>query len=507
MANIREILYQSIKGFSQRKIARSHNISRQAVAKYILLGIASGLSKNTDSKELDDIALKICQDVKSNISVKRHVMDLLTTQTDKISEWLKEPNMTHTQIQRLLSLEGVCVSRRSINRFIERNLCKQKCTVHLKTEPGAEGQVDFGYVGMMTHKDGALRRTYASIMTLSHSRYRYVEFVTSQNAVSWAQLHVNAFEFFKGVPKCILLDNLKAGVIKADIYDPVLNASYSELSRFYGFVIDPAKVYKPAHKGKVERSVRIVKEQLIAGKSYSSIEQANIEAKQWCKNDIAKRICTSTGKTPEQVFEEEEKGALLPLPQGFFDCPMWVVAKVHKDHHFTVKGNFYSCPTQYIGKEIEVRIGLRTISAYYQHKIIKTHPRSLDKGQWITDTKDYPESALSYLENDFERCLEESTKIGPAAQTIIKHCSDSGGKVNLRKAQGILRLQDKYNSKRLEKACKRALTFNNYSYGCILNILSKDLDNVVSIIYQDARSASYIRTEEEYSSSMEANYE
>ena len=92
------------------------------------------------------------------------------------------------------------------------------------------------------------------------------------------------------MPARIILDNLKAGVIKSDIYDPTLNETYSELSRFYGFTIDPAKPYKPEHKDKVERSIRIVKEQLIAGKTYLNVKQANAEAINWCKNEISDRV-------------------------------------------------------------------------------------------------------------------------------------------------------------------------------------------------------------------------
>jgi transposase len=105
---------------------------------------------------------------------------------------------------------------------------------------------------MMRNNDGNLRKTYAFVMTLSHSRYRYVEFVFSQNQVTWSQLHINAYKFFCGTPLRIILDNLKAGVIKPDIYDPTINETYAELSRFYGFAIDPAKAYKPEHKGSVE---------------------------------------------------------------------------------------------------------------------------------------------------------------------------------------------------------------------------------------------------------------
>ena len=155
----------------------------------------------------------------------------------------------------------------------------------------------------MQDAEGKNRKLYAFVMTLSHSRYRYVEFTFSKNQVSWAQLHINAFNFFSGVPNRIILDNLKAGII---IYDPTLNETYSELSRFYSFTIDPPKVFKPEHKGKVERSIRIVKEQLIAGKSYHDIIEANSEAIKWCKNEISYMVCTTTGSKPIDLYLFEE---------------------------------------------------------------------------------------------------------------------------------------------------------------------------------------------------------
>lgn len=228
---------------------------------------------------------------------------------------------------------------------------------------------------MMKDQNGKLRKTYIFVMTLSHSRYRYVEFTNSQNQLTWAQLHINAFQFFGGVPAIIVLDNLKSGVIQPNIYDPTLNETYSELSRFFGFAIDPTKVYTPEHKGKVERSIRIVRERLLAGRSYEDVSIANTEARKWCHDEISHRVCSSAGAKPIDIFKSEEKDKLIQLPLSSFDMPEWTVGKVHKDHHFVVKGNFYSVPTKYIGKEISIRIGLKTISAYYKYKIIKTHPR------------------------------------------------------------------------------------------------------------------------------------
>ena len=91
-----------------------------------------------------------------------------------------------------------------------------------------EAQVDYADVGVMFGK-----KTYIFVMTMSYSRHRYVEFVHSQNVESWVQSHMNAFDFFGAVPHTVVIDNLKSGVIKPDIYDPVLNKSYAELARHY----------------------------------------------------------------------------------------------------------------------------------------------------------------------------------------------------------------------------------------------------------------------------------
>ncbi len=512
MATIREVLYQHIKGVSTRSIAKSFCLSRNTVKKYLTAAKTKNIEKTISDKRLNEIAINIENSLYQKPQKRQSsVVESLTKHKQEIESWLSQRNMTQTQIQRLLSMDGVEVSNRSINRFIKKEFPKSpKSTVHLITEPGQEGQVDFGYVGHMSDKDGKARKAYVFVMTLSHSRYRYVEFTFSQDQISWAQLHINAFIFFGGVPMRVMLDNLKAGVIKADIYDPTLNETYSELSRFYGFTIDPNKSYSPQHKGKVERSIRIVKEQLIAGKSYQTIEAANIYAKKWCAEIVSHRVCSSNGAKPVAVFIEEEKAQLLPIPSESFDIAIWTVCKVHNDHHFTVKCNFYSVPTKYIGCDVNVRVGIKTVSAYYQHKVIKTHPRNYGRGQWITDIQDYPKSALYHLANTPSQCLEKAEAIGEATYKLIQENVSCGSKKGLRKSQAILRLADKYGNKRLESACSRSNTYTNYSYQCLVKILEQNLDQRTESNYvkriKSSKDSAYIRPSEEYTSDMEVNY-
>lgn len=231
--------------------------------------------------------------------------------------------MTVTQMVRLLSELGETISEGSLRNYVKANLkARQKTTLHIVTKPGQQGQVDFGYVGLMrdsiTNKS---RKTYAFIMTLSHSRLRFVRFVFRQDVSTCIDYHIRAFNFFNGMPHTILLDNLKSGVNKPDIYDPLINRAYADLERHYGFIVDPAKVRIPRHKGKVERSVTIVKQQLIAGRNYDSIDTANRAAFDWCKNEIAHRVTRTTGETPWNLFIREETFALKSLPETDFECP------------------------------------------------------------------------------------------------------------------------------------------------------------------------------------------
>lgn len=513
MPTIREVLYQHAKGNSQRQISRSFDLSRDTIRKYLALAKQENFSILVSDDELNKIAIKVEEKLYKNEAIqKSSAMATLAKYKEEIGNWLSQRSITHTQIQRLLLAEGVKVSTRSINRYIEKEFPKiPRSTIHMKTEAGQEGQVDFGHVGTMQDISGKSRKLYVFVMTLSHSRYRYVEFTFSQDQVSWAQLHISAFNFFGGVPARIILDNLKAGVIKPDIYDPILNETYSELSRFYGFTIDPAKVYKPEHKGKVERSIRIVREQLIAGKLYQNITEANTEAIKWCKNEISHRVCSTTGSKPIDTFLLEEKECLIELTSGIFDMPIWTVCKVQKDHHFVAKGNFYSVPTKYIGEEITIRIGLKTVAAYYKHQIIKIHPRNYDNGKWITDEKDYPKSALYYLENTADKCLNSAKSIGDSTYQIIGKVVDSGSRIGLRKAQAILRLSETYGIDRLEAACLRAVAYDNYAYEAISNILKNKLDQQASQSLKvdkvkNIKASAYIRDSKEYSSDMEVNY-
>jgi transposase len=504
MIEISEILFRWVKGLKFKQIASSLGFSKNTVKRIVRQAEELGLS-------IEDTADKV-EEISSAMSVERYKQKapidssatILKEFDERIQNWLKEDSMTVKQISRLIQKNGVELSYSSVVRYVNANFLNQKTyCIPITTLPGEEAQVDYGYVGLMLDPiSNKMKKAQAFIMTLSYSRYRYVEFVFKQDAATWVQCHINAFNFFGGVPKAVVLDNLKAGVVAADIYDPTINKNYAGLERFYNFIADPAKVRTPEHKGRVERTVLIVKQQLIAGMIYKDINEANTYAKDWCKNINAHQVTRTTGESPAAMFERERE-FLLKLPSKVFDIAEWAEAKVHKDHHVVFRNNFYSLPTKYIGTEVWVKGGLRTIEIYQDNQLIKIHVRLEGKGKWQSDVNDYPESALRFLQNTPEKCLIDATAIGKATLEVINLILEHKSKQRLRKAQAILRLSAIFNAERLEKACLRACSYSNYSYESIKNILEKKLEEKAleeetPLIKSNSVNGDYLRPSSEY---------
>ena len=478
MIEIEEVLYRWQKGVSKRKIAKGLSISRNKVMKIIEEAERQGLSQNEGEGESGAMkeALRLLR--QPGAPRLTPAQDALSQYHTQIAEWLQMPYMTTTQMFKLLKEVGNKGSERSLRRYLQKHFPEApKSTVHLETIPGQQAQVDYGYVGVMVDPASQKKRKAdVFIMTLSHSRYRFVRFVFNQDIETWVDCHIRAFHFFGGVPATIMPDNLKTGIIKAEIYDPVINRTYGELERYYGFVCDPTKVRTPEHKGKVERNMQIVRQQVLAGRIFRDSEEANEAALKWCRYEIALQVTRTTGRTPWDLFIAEEKDKLHPLPIEDYDCALWQELKVHRDHHIVFEGSYYSVPTRYIGTLVWVRANKRMVDIYLDTQKIKTHARAQRRGEWITDKQDYPKGARIFLDQDKDYCLTQAQHVGPSTHQLLEQVLHVPTLVGQRKAQAILRLSDTYGLQRLEAACTRALAFGNDTYHSLKNILARGLD-------------------------------
>ena len=339
MIEINEVLYRWIQGMSIRSIVKSLGISRNTIRRIIAQAQQVGLRQDSAINEIEMKAAEMTLNKKYRCHAQEHI----ARYHEQIKVWRDVHHMTVKQMIRLFREQGKTVSEMSLYRYIHKHFAQlPSSTVHLETVPGRQAQVDFCYADMMVDPlSQKQRKAYAFVMILSHSRYRFVRFVFSQDTSTWIDCHIRAFHFFGGVPATVMLDNLKAGILKADIYDPTLNRSYGECERHYDFVCDPNKVRMAQHKGKVERSMPIICQQLLAGRHFKDIEDANAYALNWCRYDIGQHVTRTTGQTPWALFDTQEKASLKPLPTTDYECALWQELKVHRDHHVVFEGSYY----------------------------------------------------------------------------------------------------------------------------------------------------------------------
>ncbi len=133
--------------------------------------------------------------------------------------------------------------------------------IRIELPAGLEMQIDFDKVGLIDDPvTGRNRVVFAFCGLLSHSRLPLIQFVYTQDQSSFAESFIDMFEYNDGVTEIQSIDNLKAGVIKPDLYDPKLNRSLQEVIECYGSFIDPCRVGRSKDKGKVERMIPTARE-------------------------------------------------------------------------------------------------------------------------------------------------------------------------------------------------------------------------------------------------------
>ena len=248
-----EMVYQWHRGRSVRQIRDSLRMSRKTIRKYLRRLAEEGLSRERPLPEEDQLAQLVTSVVNPAV-FEQPARERIRPYHQQIVDWLSEPDMTIRQVQRLLEENHeLGVSYMSVHRYVRSHIqpLERPVTVRLHPPAGEQAQVDFGYAGLMRDPEsGKLRRAWAFILILSHSRHRFVRFVFRQDNPTWLDCHIRALKFFGGCPALIVLDNLKNGVLRPDLYDPTLNPAYAELERHYGFRGRPSQGGHGSSQGK-----------------------------------------------------------------------------------------------------------------------------------------------------------------------------------------------------------------------------------------------------------------
>jgi len=362
----------------------------------------------------------------------------------------------------------------------ERGVRAEDVAIPVETAPGEVAQVDFGYAGKRYDaQQGVMRRSWVFVMVLGHSRHMVAYLVFDQKIETWLALHVRAFEELGGVPRVIVPDNLKSAVIRSAFGvddEVVLNRSYRELARYYGFQIDPTPPRAPQKKGKVEAGVRYVRGNFLKAREPGDLREDQLALGIWLREVAGKRRHGATGRAPAEVFESEERTALIALPVRRWERVLWKKVRVHRDSHVQIEGGFYSAPWRLMGRELWARCTAHSIALYHEDERLCTHSR-VKRGKRATVEQHLPDHRRDLRHRSREYWEARAVRIGADTLGLVRDIFDSDDVLShLRQVQAIVTHLEGYPRERAEAASRRARHFRSHRYVAVKNILRQGLD-------------------------------
>lgn len=344
----------------------------------------------------------------------------------------------------------------SVKRFVRRLKQKsQKRYDRLEFLPGEEAQVDYGQGALTRHPiSSKYRRPRLFVMTLKYSRKSFRKVVWKSSKEVWSRLHEEAFRRFGGCPQYVVLDNLKEGVIKPDIYEPELNPVYSSLLSHYGVVADPARVGDPDRKGTVESAIQHTQDTALKGRRFESVDEQNKWLMHWEERWAATRIHGRAKRQVKEMFEEE-RPTLKPLPQFSFQFFKQETRTVWDDGCIQVGQSYYSALPAALYSEVIVRIydqGLELIDPKTL-KVFRRHKKATRPGAVLMPEED----RIYNPSRQTQSILKEAKQIGPCVHRLCELMFKEQGRVGQRRMRGIVALARKHKAELIDEACSIAL--------------------------------------------------
>ena len=388
-----------------------------------------------------------------------------------------EQGLSATRIyQDLCGEPGFAASYYSVRRFVGRLRQKSELPFRrLESLPGEEAQVDFGTGAPIHTPEGKRRRPWVFRIVLSYSRKAYSEAVYRQSTESFIQCLENAFQHFGGVPKRLVIDNLKAAVARADWYDPEVHPKLQSFATHYGTVFLPTKPYTPRHKGKVESGVKYVKCNALKGRTFTSLVEENQFLLDWEARVADTRIHGTTKRQVQKLFEEHEREVLLPLPVDRFAFFHEARRAVHRDGYVEVDKAYYSVPPEYVGRRLWVRWDGRLVRVFNDRwQQVAVHAKA-EPGRFRTAAEHIPKEKFSAVERGTDALLRQIAVIGPQTRQWAEAMIQARGVEGVRVLVGLKALAGKHDTEALEKACEIALSHGAYRLRPIRQLLKRQV--------------------------------
>lgn len=506
MLDIQRIIQLKAQGESNRSIGRLLGINRKTVNQYVQ-ALNSPDANFADLSQLDEdkLASRLPEAKVSSKPQSYHILQSLIPGYQKA---LKKPGFTYLSIwqdYRRQYPDGYGYTQ--FKEHLQKAFARQEASFHLEQTMGEKLLVD--YAGDRLHltdrTTGLKQPVEVFVAVLAGSGYTYVEASESQQKACFLTSIRHALEFIGGVPRMIVTDNLKAAVIRAHRYEPELNKDFKAFALHYNTAILPTRSRKPKDKALVENAVKLIYQRIyfeLKDRVFFDLESLN-QAIRPLLDLYNERMYQQRQTSRKQLFVEQEKALLTPLPEQAFWLLTYKQVTVQKNYHVFLSEDkhYYSVPFEFIGKKVELRYSAALVEIYYANKRIASHARSKKAAGFSTQLGHMP-AHHQYMQGwnvtgFLEWARAQDQLIHQYVEKVF--ALRAHPEQAYRSCWGIQRLGKVYGTERLKNACQRAMLFEQYGYKVLEAILKKNLDmpapespqQVCLPVHENLRGATY----------------
>jgi transposase len=347
--------------------------------------------------------------------------------------------------------------------------------LRLRTLPGEQGQVDWGHFGKI--RIGlALRVLWAFVMVLSWCRQIFLRFYLSAAMPSFVRGHVEAFDFFGGVPRVLLYDNLKSAVLERAGDAIRFHPTLLDVSAHYHYLPRPVAPARGNQKGRVERAIRYIRDSFFAARTFTDIGDLNAQALVWTEGIAADRLCPEDRQHTVRELFAEERGKLLTLPDNPYPTEERVVVEVGKTPYVRFDLNDYSVPHTHVRRSLVVLATPTTVRVLdpdlAQDVALCSHARSWDRDQQIEDPSHIESLVQHKRAGKQHRAIDRLHAAVPHSRAWLVAIAERGG--NLGSATwGLSKLLETETADHVDAAVEESLARGTPHLGAVRHVLDR----------------------------------
>jgi len=412
-------------------------------------------------------------DTRGGMGVRRVLPTLLDAYKPFIREMLeKHPRLRATRLFHMVKPRGYQGSYEPVKLYVRavRPRGRTEAFFRIETLPGEEAQVDWGLFGKLKVGD-AERQLCCFVMVLSHSRAVYARFALDMTMESFLRGHVCAFEALGGVPRRVLYDNLKSVVLERYGDAVRFHPRLLELAGHYHFAPTPCAPYRGNEKGKVERTIRYLRDSFFAARRFTGVPDLNAQLSTWI-SDVAMVRQWPGAKDNRRVVEVfgEEKPRLMPLPAGAFSTDVMRAVSSGKTPYVRFDSNDYSIPHTLVHKPLTLCASEEVVRILDGAEEVARHGRSYDKGRRFES-----EAHLAGLAKQKRRAAQLRSR--DVLKASLKHADEFFAALCLRdkslshEAARLTKLVSKYGVADVDVAMAEALARHSVSAASVGHLL------------------------------------